>query len=94
MSHGGSISPTTGNNMHSALLNRPQTQISNFKPGDNKIDKIIHENLKKEKQKSLQRRIKEKEEEQNSRRKKLELEMANERVRKANKQKVKRRQQH
>lgn len=48
--------------MQGALINRPQTQVSNFKPGDNKIDKIILDNLKKEKQKSMQRRIKENEE--------------------------------
>ena len=53
ISHGGSISPTAGNNLPGALLNRPQTQISHFHPADNKIDKIIQENLKKEKQKSL-----------------------------------------
>ena len=61
------------------------TQVSNFRPGDNKIDKIILDNLKKEKQKSLQRRIKEKEDEQNSKKRKYELEQANERVRKQNK---------
>ena len=92
-SHGGSISPKAGENAQGAQISRPQTQISNFKPGDNKVDRLIMDNLKREKQKSLQRRIREKEEQADHRRKRLELEMANERVRKINKEKVKRRQQ-
>ena len=77
-----------GKELQHTLNARPvtqMTQISNFRPGDNKIDKIILDNLKKEKQKSLQRRIKEKEEVQNNKKRKFELDQANERVRKQNK---------
>lgn len=85
-----SVSPSAvaGRETQATLNLRPgtqMTQVSNFRPGDNKIDKIILDNLKKEKQKSLQRRIKEKEDEQNSKKRKYELEQANERVRKQNK---------